>query len=345
MISESSYHNSAATFRDVDLLKLKQIVPVWAHRFRLSWVKKNIFFPISDSLDKQIQYRKKYALVFDVDPQYKPHVKHIYEICNSFSQYKNNFGTLAELIETDLKNRTKENDKTLEIIKEWRVFVVWAGMCFEKNYDDSITFEIEPDYSRNKIVDMDETALDSFLVKGSEVVLYEKDPLQAQLKENRKEIQHQCASKACLSKSKPKTKFLYEGQFKEMSREDRIAREKWSKLQEASILEGKKQQDQLENITQENNELFVEACADRIKQIAQSRDQSLSAHSPPSEDGMETSCIDYSRKPKVEQSEIAKRWKESGMTRREIAEKLFKNDFENGVKIETLKRRVDRLTQ
>lgn len=54
--------------------------------------------------------------------------------------------------------------------------------------------------------------------------------------------------------------------------------------------------------------------------------------------------VDYSSKTRSEKTELAKRWKEEGKTRLEIAKKLFPKDFENGfIKKSSLMKRVDRL--
>lgn len=71
MIPDSSYYDDVATFRDVDLLKLKQIAPVWAQRFRESSVKRISFYPAVGSMDIGVRYVKKYILIFEIDPQYK----------------------------------------------------------------------------------------------------------------------------------------------------------------------------------------------------------------------------------------------------------------------------------
>ena len=57
-----------------------------------------------------------------------------------------------------------------------------------------------------------------------------------------------------------------------------------------------------------------------------------------------TKSIDYSFKTRSEQSELAKRWREEGKTRREIAKLLYPKEFENGnTKPASLMKRVDRL--
>ena len=188
MIPDSSYHNDVTTFRDVNLLKLKQIAPVWAQRFRQSSVKKISFYPAVGSMDLGVRYVKKYILLFEVDPQCKPYSDYIHEICNSFSQHQDGIGTRAELLEVDLRKRP-EKDKPFGFIREWRILVMWKGMCFEKNYDNAMTFERKFDYSEHGIVTRDEYELRHLLVKKSEVELFKEDPLQSIFRENRKKIQ------------------------------------------------------------------------------------------------------------------------------------------------------------
>lgn len=55
-----------------------------------------------------------------------------------------------------------------------------------------------------------------------------------------------------------------------------------------------------------------------------------------------TITVNYSKKTKEELKAIAESWRVDGMTRQQIAKRLYSHDIDT-VKIETLKKRVDRL--